>query len=88
MTTFTEFKTFNQYIGAKKSLDNYIDMGYYDPLKMRLKSEPVMIDFYIVPFKINFTDKTAVDAQPKTAMLLNSPAIPFEWDVEPDFSGM
>jgi AraC family transcriptional activator of pobA len=88
MTTFTDFKTFNQYIGAEKPLDNDIDMGYYEPLNMLLKSEPVMIDFYIVSFKINFTDKTTPDAQPKTAVFLNSPKMAFEWNVEPTFSGM
>lgn len=88
MTTFTDFKTFNQYIGATKPLDNDIDMGYYDPLKMLLKSAPVMIDFYIVSFKVNFTDKTTTDATPKTAVFLNSPEMAFEWNVEPDFSGM
>ncbi|MCI9844576.1 helix-turn-helix domain-containing protein [Flavobacterium pectinovorum] len=88
MTTFTDFKTFNQYIGAEKPLDNDIDMGYYEPVNMLLKSEPVMIDFYIVSFKINFTDKTTPDAQPKTAVFLNSPEMAFEWNVEPTFSGM
>lgn len=88
MTTFTNFNTFNQYIGAEKPLDNNIDMGYYDPHNMLLRSEPVMIDFYIVSFKVNFTDKTTPDAQPKTAVFLNSPEKAFEWNVEPDFSGM
>ncbi|WP_320054421.1 helix-turn-helix domain-containing protein [uncultured Acetobacteroides sp.] len=88
MTTFTDFKTFSEYIGVAKPLDNDIDMGYYDPLNMRLKSEPVMIDFYIVSFKVNFTDKSTTDAQPKTAVFLNSPEMAFEWNVEPDLSGM
>lgn len=88
MTKFTDFKTFNQYIGAVEPLDNDIDMGFYDPLNMRLKSEPVMIDFYIVSFKVNFTDRTAIDPKPKTAVFLNSPEMSFEWNVEPDFSGM
>lgn len=88
MTKFTDFKTFNQYIGVAKPLDNDIDMGYYNPLNMLLKSGPVMIDFHIVSFKINFTDKTTPEAQPKTAVFLNSPEMAFEWNVEPDFSGM
>lgn len=88
MTTFTDFKAFNEYIGVAKPMDNDIDMGYYDPLNMRLKSEPVMIDFYIVSFKVNFTDKSTTDATPKTAVFLNSPEQAFEWNVEPDFSGM
>ena len=88
MKKFPNFQTFNQYIGAEKPLDNDIDMGYYAPLNMLLKSEPVMIDFYIVSFKVNFTDKTAPDTQPKTAVFLNSPEMAFEWNVEPDFSGM
>lgn len=90
MTKFTDFKTFNQYIGTAKPLDNDIDMGYYDPLNLLLKSEPVMIDFYIVSFKVNFTDKSTLDAEPKTAVFLNSPDMAFEWNVkvEPDFSGM
>jgi len=88
MKKFIDFKTFNQYIGAAKPLDNDIDMGYYDPLNMLLKSEPVMIDFYIVSFKINFTDKAIPDAKPKTAVFLNSPEMAFDWNVEPTFSGM
>ena len=73
MRLFQDFKAFNEYLGLAKPLDNDIDIGYYDPPNMRLKSEPVMIDFYRVSFKINFVDKTTPNAKPITAVFFNSP---------------
>lgn len=88
MRLFKDFKTFNEYIGLAKPLDNDIDIGYYDPPNMLLKSEPVMIDFYRVSFKINFVDKTTPNAEPITAVFFNSPEMAAGWDIAPTFTGM
>jgi hypothetical protein len=34
MRTFKDFKSYNEYIGLPKPLDNDIDVGYYDPPNM------------------------------------------------------
>ncbi|MES2795711.1 MAG: helix-turn-helix domain-containing protein [Bacteroidota bacterium] len=88
MKLFKDFVAYNEYLGLAKPLDNDIDVGYYEPAKMLLKSEPVMVDFYRVSFKINFTDKSTPNAKPITAVFFNSPEMVAGWDIEPTFSGM
>ena len=88
MTLFKDFKTFNEYIGLPKPLDNDIDIGYYDPPNMLAKSDPIMIDFYRVSFKINFVDKTAPNPKPVNAVFFNSPEMTGGWDIEPTYKGM
>jgi len=53
MTIFKDFESFNEYTGLPKPLDNDIDIGYYDPQNMLLKSEPVTVDFFRISIKIN-----------------------------------
>jgi AraC-like DNA-binding protein len=69
-------------------LDNDIDVGYYDPQNMLLKSEPVMVDFYRISIKINFIDKSAANPKPINAVFFNSPELANGWDVEPTYTGM
>ncbi|HEY6504293.1 MAG TPA: helix-turn-helix domain-containing protein [Chitinophagaceae bacterium] len=90
MTKFTDFKSYNKYIGLPTPLDNDIDVGYYDPPNMLLKSDPVMVDFYRISIKINFTSKTTPKAKPVTAVFFNSPDLIMTtgWDVEPTYTGM
>jgi len=93
MELFKDFESYNKYIGLEKPLDNDIDIGYYDVPNMRLKSEPVSVDFYRISIKSNFIDKTAADfdpsnPQPITAVFFNSPGLPNGWDVEPTYNGM
>jgi AraC family transcriptional activator of pobA len=88
MKLFKDFNTFNDYIGLPKPLDNDIDIGYYDPPSMLMKSEPVMIDFYRISFKINFVDKTQSNAKPVNAVFFNSPEMSGGWDIEPTYKGM
>ena len=88
MRIFKDFKTFNEYIGLPNPLDNDSDVGYYDPPNMLLKSEPVMVDFYRVSFKINFVDKTTPNAKPVNAVFFNSPEMIGGWDIEPTYKGM
>lgn len=88
MKLFKDFNTFNEYIGLPKPLDHDIDIGYYDPPNMLMKSEPVMIDFYRISFKINFVDKTQPNAKPVNAVFFNSPEMSGGWDIEPTYKGM
>ena len=90
MKTFKDFISYNKYIGLPKPLDNDIDIGYYDPPNMLLKSEPVMVDFYRISIKINFKDKSTQNSEPVTAVFFNSPdlALTTGWDVEPTYTGM
>ena len=88
MTLFKDFESFNKYIGLPKPLDYDIDIGYYDPPNMLLKSEPVMVDFYRISIKINFVDKSASSPKPINAVFFNSPGLSTSWDVEPTYTGM
>jgi AraC family transcriptional regulator, transcriptional activator of pobA len=88
MKVFKDFKSFNNYIGLPEPLDDNIDIGYYDPKNMRLKSEPVAVDFYRISFKINFKDNSNSHAQPVTAVFFNSPQIANGWDADPSYTGM
>ncbi len=88
MRIFKDFKTFNEYIGLPNPLDNDIDVGYYDPPNMLLKSEPIMVDFYRVSFKTNFVDKTTPNAKPVNAVFFSSPEMIGGWDIEPTYKGM
>jgi len=88
MTVFKDFQSFNKYIGLPKPLDNNIDIGYYDPPNMLLKSDLVMVDFYRISIKINFIDKTASNPKPITAIFFNSPELSTSWDIEPTYTGM
>jgi len=93
MTLFKDFESFNKYIGLLAPLDGDIDIGYYDVSKLRLKSEPVSVDFYRISIKSNFIDKSASDFDPNnpkpiTAVFFNSPDRPNGWDVEPTYNGM
>jgi AraC family transcriptional activator of pobA len=93
MILFKDFESFNKYIGLPQPLDSDIDIGYYDVPNMRLKSEPVSVDFYRISIKSNFIDKSASDfdpsnPQPITAVFFNSPKRPNGWDVEPTYNGM
>lgn len=88
MKLFKGFAAYNEYLGLAKPLDNDIDVGYYEPANMLLKSDPIRIDFYRISFKINFIDKTTPNATPITAVFFNSPEMVGGWDIEPSFSGM
>jgi AraC family transcriptional activator of pobA len=88
MKVFKDFKSFNQHIGLSAPLDNDIDVGYYDPPNMLLKSEPILVDFYRISIKINFIDKSSADPKPVTAVFFNSPELANGWDVEPTYTGM
>jgi AraC family transcriptional regulator, transcriptional activator of pobA len=93
MTLFKDFESFNKYIGLPQPLDSDIDIGYYDVPNIRLKSEPVAVDFYRISIKSNFIDKSASDfdpsnPQPITAVFFNNPERPNAWDVEPTYNGM
>ncbi len=90
MKIFKNFTSYNEYIGTTKPLDNDIDIGYYDPPNMLLKSEPVAVDFYRISFKINLKNKNTPDKKPITAVFFNSPEMIVNegWDVEPTYTGM
>lgn len=88
MRVFKDFKSYNEYIGIALPLDNDIDLGYYDAPNMLLKSEPVMVDFYRISIKINFIDKSTLNAKPITAVFFNSPEIATGWNAEPTYTGM
>ncbi|GEP50216.1 hypothetical protein FNO01nite_08880 [Flavobacterium noncentrifugens] len=90
MKHFADFKSYNDYLGLKKPLDADIDVGYYDPPNMLLKSEAITVDFYRISIKINVVNNATPDRRPITAVFFNSPnlILPIGWDVEPTYTGM
>lgn len=90
MKIFNDFASYNQYVGLAAPLDSDIDVGYYDPPNMLLRSEAVAVDFYRISFKINLKNKNTPDKKPITAVFFNSPemAVNEGWDVEPTYKGM
>jgi len=88
MIKFSDFTSFNQYIGLPEPLGNDIDVGYYDVTKLLMKSEPVMVDFYRISIKIGFVDKTVPNAQPINAVFFNSPELATGWNADPTYTGM
>jgi len=90
---FKNFESYNAYVGLPDPLDNNIDIGVYDDKKIRLQSDPVMVDFYRISIKSNFINKTAPDYNsgnptPITAVFFNSPERSVSWDVQPSFTGL
>lgn len=90
MEIFKDFASYNKYLGLKDPLDNDIDVGYYDPPNMLLKSEAIAVDFYRISIKINLKNKNIPDKKPITAIFFNSPKMVVNegWDVEPTYKGM
>lgn len=88
MKIFKQFKEFNEYVGLKMPIDNDIDIGYYDSINMRSKSEPVRADFYRISIKIDYTDRSQGIPKPVTAIFFSSPNMINGWDVEPNYTGM
>lgn len=90
MKHFTDFKSYNEYLGLDKPLNNDIDVGFYDPPNMLSKSEAITVDFYRISIKINLVNKLSPKREPVTAVFFNSPnlVVPAGWDVEPTYKGM
>lgn len=88
MKTFKDFASYNEYIGLVIPLDNDIDVGYYDPPNMLLKSEPIAVDFYRISIKVGYKDKFNPNSKPINAVFFNSPKMPVGWDVDPTYTGM
>ncbi|HTG66489.1 MAG TPA: hypothetical protein VL859_08950, partial [Flavobacterium sp.] len=62
MKIFNDFASYNEYIGLSEPLDSDIDVGYYDPPNMLLKSEAVAVDFYRISIKVGYRDKFVSNA--------------------------
>ncbi|WP_281638009.1 helix-turn-helix domain-containing protein [Flavobacterium marginilacus] len=90
MKIFKDFKSYNQSMGMELPLDNDIDVGYYDPPKIILSSEPVVVDFYRISIKIKYKRKSTPDVDPVSAVFFNTPDLIIEpgWDAEPTYTGM
>lgn len=90
MKLFKDFASYNEYLGLSKPLDNDIDVGYYDPPKIKLGTEPVLVDFYRISIKINYKLKSTPFAERTSAVFFNTPDLVIApgWEAEPDFTGM
>ncbi len=93
MIVYKDIEAFNEYVGLPKPLDNDINIGMYDGIKMRLYSEPIMIDFYRISIKTNYVDIYASDynpenPQPIKGVFFDSPEHQLAWDVMQEVNGM
>jgi YesN/AraC family two-component response regulator len=77
-------------MGMEIPLDNDIDVGYYDPPKIILNSQPVVVDFYRISIKKKYKRKSTPDVAPVSAIFFNTPDLIIEpgWDAEPTYTGM
>lgn len=88
MKTFKNFKDYNRYVGMPEPRNEHIDLGQYrDANSPRLKSGPVMIDYYRISFKSNYVNRAAPyydpeNPQPVSGLFFYSPEQPLEWDLE------
>ena len=93
MITLKNFKEHNRYVGLPDPRNEDIDVGrYQDTDSPRLKSDPVMIDFYRISYKSNYMNKIAPDynagnPQPFSGIFLYSPKHPLEWDLDQQIEG-
>jgi len=90
--TFTNFISYNNYVGLDAPLDDNIDLGYYDLKNLRTHSEPVAVDFYRISIKSNYIDRSTADYDPEnpkpiTVVFFNSPGLPQPWNSAPTFDG-
>ncbi|MEJ5145303.1 helix-turn-helix domain-containing protein [Sphingobacterium sp. MYb388] len=88
MEKFEDFSSYNQYLGLVAPFDNDIDVGYYSPKEMLLKSDPIIVDFYRISIKMGYSNKFDPNAIPLNAVFFNSPEIAVGWDVDPTYTGM
>ncbi|WPO83904.1 helix-turn-helix domain-containing protein [Chryseobacterium sp. JJR-5R] len=90
MKIYKDFTSYNQEIGLSEPLDNDIDVGYYDPLKITVACEAVVVDFYRISIKIKYRRKSTPDVEPVSAIFFNTPDLIIEpgWDAEPTYTGM
>ncbi len=88
MKKFIDFSSYNQYLGLAEPLNTDIDVGYYAPKEMLLKSAPIIVDFYRISIKMGYVDKFDANAKPLNAVFFNSPEIAVGWDVDPTYTGM
>lgn len=90
MKIYKDFASYNQDIGMVKPLDNDIDVGYYDPPKIKVACEAVVVDFYRISIKIKYKRRSTPNVDPVSAIFFNTPDLIIEpgWDAEPTFTGM
>ena len=91
MKKFTDFKSFNNFIGVDEPIDEDIDVGRY-PENTLLKSDGIYIDFYRISFKTNYINPDSPnfdhsDPKPITAVFFNSPGKLYEWGLDDLFEG-
>jgi AraC family transcriptional activator of pobA len=81
MRTLKNFQQHNEYVKLPDPKNEDIDLGRYEDSEIRLSSPPVMIDFYRISYKRNYTE----DGQ--NAILFYSPKHPLEWELEEQLEG-
>ncbi len=93
MNTFKNFEDYNRFVGLPDPKNYHIDVGQYDDHKLRLRGDPVMIDFYRICYKSNYLDRKAIgydpeNPQPISGIFFYSPKQrPIGWDIKEQFDG-
>lgn len=88
MRTLKNFNEHNRYVGLPDAANSDIDIGRYEESTIRLKSDPVRIDFYRISFKRNFVSEVfADDSRPPAAIFFYSPKHPLDWDLDSQLQG-
>lgn len=88
MKIYKDFVSYNKSIGLAAPLDNDIDVGCYDPPRIIVANDPVVVDFYRISIKIKCKRKSTPDIEPVSAIFFNTPDLIIEpgWDAEPTYT--
>lgn len=88
MITLKDFREHNEYVGLPAPLNDEIDIGTYEGSQIRLQSPPVMIDFYRISFKKDYTPGTQSGNEGShAAIYFYSPKHSLDWDLEDQLHG-
>ncbi|WP_060875594.1 helix-turn-helix domain-containing protein [Myroides odoratus] len=79
---------FLKYINVKGSTNDNIQVIHYDDHKdIRLKSEPVELDFYLIAIKNNIDVQPPIEEMSSSYLFLDRPGNLMEWDLAGSFLG-
>lgn len=80
--------SFLKYINVKSSANDNIQVIHYDEHKdIRLKSEPVELDFYLIAIKNNIDVQPPIEEMSSSYLFLDRPGNLMEWDLAGSFLG-
>ncbi|ODS87578.1 MAG: transcriptional regulator [Cytophagaceae bacterium SCN 52-12] len=88
MSKIHNIPSFLKYINVKGSTNDNIQVIHYDDHKdIRMKSEPVKLDFYLIAIKNNIDVQPPIEEMSSSYLFLDRPGNLMEWDLAGSFFG-